>query len=219
MPKAKAKKEEILTIKMLRSWSPCESGYHRYCTLFPKGETLQAAMDGLIADDHDDWAYWLFCEARKRNLFEDTTARGYRNSGDLNSGNRNSGDLNSGDRNSGDLNSGNRNSGYLNSNDPPVLRVFEKDCPTDVWDNAYKPSFLWFDLTYWVSETEMTDADKAADPNFFVRGGQLRKRDFKEAFKLSWDNADKTDRERVRELPNFDAEIFFKISGIDLRGK
>ncbi len=28
---------------------------------------------------------------------------------------------------------------------------------------------------------------------------------------------DTTDRERVRELPNFDAEIFFKITGIDLR--
>ena len=170
------------------------------------------SVDGLIADNHDDWAYWLFCEARKRNLFNDITINGYRNSGDMNSGNRNSGN-----RNSGDLNSGNRNSGYLNSNDPPVLRVFEKDCPTEVWDRAYKPSFLYFDLTYWVDEKDMTDEEKIADPKFFVRGGQLRKRDFKEAFKLSWDNADKTDRERVRQLPNFDAEIFYKISGIDLR--
>lgn len=63
----------------------------------------------------------------------------------------------------------------------------------------------------------MTDEDKKADPNFYVRGGQLRTRDYKEAFKLSWDNADPEDRIKVKDLPNFDAEVFFEISGIDLR--
>jgi len=78
---------------------------------------------------------------------------------------------------------------------------------------------LFFDLTYWVDESEMTEAEKAADPHFYVRGGQLRKRDYKEAFKLSWENADKENRELIRKLPNFDADIFYEISGIDLRDK
>lgn len=62
----------------------------------------------------------------------------------------------------------------------------------------------------------MSEEDKKNDPGFYVRGGQLRKRDYKEAFKLSWDNADKKDRIRIKELPNFDKDIFKDISGIDI---
>ena len=237
----------MITPELLRSWSPCEDGYRRFCELFPKGADLKTAMDGLIADNHDEWAYWLFCASRDRKLFPEIVSLGYmnsgdrnsgdrnsgnwnsgdrnsgnwnsgdRNSGDWNSGDRNSGDWNSGDRNSGNWNSGDRNSGYMNSDTPKTVRVFGKECPIADWDNAYKPLFLWFDTTYWVSESEMTEAEKTADPGSHYRGGQLRKRDYKEAFQLSWDNADKKDREKVRELPNFCAETFFKISGIDLR--
>jgi hypothetical protein len=89
-------------------------------------------------------------------------------------------------------------------------------CKRSEWENAYKPDFLYFELTYWVYESEMTDADKKADPNFYIRGGQLRTRDYQEAFKLAWDKADKNDRMRIKELPNFDAKIFFEISGIDV---
>jgi len=63
----------------------------------------------------------------------------------------------------------------------------------------------------------MSNEDKISDPMFYIRGGQLRKRDYKEAFRLSWENADKEDRELIRQIPGFDAEIFFDISGIDLR--
>ena len=207
----------MITPELLRSWSPCEDGYRRFCELFPKGADLKTAMDGLIADNHDEWAYWLFCASRDRKLFPEIVSLGYMNSGDRNSGDRNSGNWNSGDRNSGNWNSGDRNSGYMNSDTPKTVRVFGKECPIADWDNAYKPLFLWFDTTYWVSESEMTEAEKTADPGSHYRGGQLRKRDYKEAFQLSWDNADKKDREKVRELPNFCAETFFKISGIDLR--
>ena len=147
---------------------------------------------------------------------------GYRNSGDWNSGNQNSGNENSGSRNSGDensggWNSGDQNSGFFNSITPTEILIFNRLCSREEWLNADKPSFLFFDIAYWVSEDEMTDEEKKADPNFYVRGGQLRKRDYKEAFKLSWNNADAEDRIKVKNLPNFDAEVFFEISGIDLR--
>jgi len=60
------------------------------------------------------------------------------------------------------------------------------------------------------------DEEKAADPGFFVRGGQLRKRDYKEAFRMSWEKADPSDRIRVKDLPNFDPGIFLEITGIDV---
>jgi len=121
---------------------------------------------------------------------------GYSNSGNRNSGNRNSGDWNSGNRNSGDWNSGDWNSssyesGAFNSIQSDTIRVFNIDCLRSEWEAAYKPDFLYFtpckDMTY------------------------------KDSFIKSWKDADKTDRERVKDLPNFDASVFFKISGIDLR--
>ena len=146
---------------------------------------------------------------------------GHRNSGDRNSGNWNSGHWNSGDRNSGNWNSGNWNSGDLNSGffnttEPKDILVFGKLINKKDFDNCYKPSFLYFELTYWVDESSMTDEDKIKDPMFYVRGGQLRKRDYKEEFKLSWDKADKNDRIRIKDIPNFDKQMFFEISGIDV---
>jgi hypothetical protein len=212
----------IITHEMLKSWDACEDGYNRFCELFPNGADLKTAIDGLVNDGHDSWGYWLFNKCRDNNLFNDLIALGYRNTGDWNTGDcntgyRNTGDCNTGYRNTGGWNTGDCNTGFFNTITPDTILIFNKECSLRVWEEAKKPNFLYFNVTYWVDESNMTDDDKIADPNFHIRGGQLRKRDYKEAFKLSWDNADKVNRELVRQLPNFDASIFFEISGIDLR--
>ncbi|MGB4106616.1 MAG: pentapeptide repeat-containing protein, partial [Alphaproteobacteria bacterium] len=138
------------------------------------------------------------------------------NSGHRNSGHRNSGHRNSGDWNSGDWNSGHRNSGYFNTNTPESILVFNKPCDVAVWDESYKPRFLYIDLTVWISENEMTDQEKIDNPKFFVAGGYLKKRDYREVFQESWNKSDKEDRDKVRQLPNFDAALFKEITGIDV---
>ena len=147
---------------------------------------------------------------------------GYRNSGDWNSGNWNSGDQNSGNRNSGNQNSGNWNSGYRNSGffntiTPDEIFIFNKWCKRKDWEACYKPKFLYFSVTIWISEEEMTDQQRIDNPKFYVSGGYLKTLSYKEAFKKSWDNALKEDRELLFKLPNFDADIFLEISGIDVR--
>ena len=122
------------------------------------------------------------------------------NSGDWNSGNWNSGDSNSGDWNSGYSNSGNRNSGdwnlcnyetgCFNTKQKKTIRVFNKKCDRDEWDKAYKPSFLYFNI----------DKDIG----------------YKKSFQKSWDEAEPSDRERIKDLPNFDADVFYELSGIRL---
>ena len=207
----------MITHELLRSWSPCKEGYQRFCELFPNGATLQDAIDGLVSDGHDDWGWWLFNACRNAGLFQEITGRGYRNSGYRNSGHGNSGDGNSGDRNSGGWNSGDGNSGYFNPDSPSVVRVFGQDCRTDLWDSAYKPMFLRFSMRGWVGSDEMTDEEKLDNPLHTITGGILRVYGYKEAFQRSWEKADHVDRIRVKDLPNFDAEIFYQISGIDLR--
>ncbi len=162
---------------------------------------------------------------------------GDRNSGDWNSGDRNSGDLNSGDRNSGDWNSGNLNSGNWNSGDrnsgdwnrgyretgifnttEGTLRLFNQ--PTDLkWDDITHPNFYEFYLNKWIPESDMTDEEKKADPQFFVREGYLKTYTWEEAWANYWKDTTEEDRQRVLNLPNFDATVFKEITGISVNEK
>ena len=154
---------------------------------------------------------------------------GKTNTGNSNSGNWNSGHRNSGYWNSGNRNSGHRNSGYWNACDyetgafnteqSDTIRVFNKPCSRKEWEEADKPSFLYFDLCVWVEEGDMTDEEKKAYPQSHVRGGYLKTLGYKEAFQKSWDEADEEDRAKLFKLPNFDAEVFKEISGIDVTRK
>ena len=146
------------------------------------------------------------------------------NSGDMNSGDRNSGDWNSGDRNSGYMNSGDRNSGYMNSGDwnscdyesgsfnskiSETLRIFNKECSREKWKNAEKPNFIYFDLIEWVADDTKTEQ------------GYLKTYEYKEAWKRSWEKAKEKENweeeyDKLINLPNFDKEVFFEITGIDV---
>ena len=139
---------------------------------------------------------------------------GYYNSGNYNSGYHNSGNWNSGYYNSGDWNSGHWNSGYFNT-DTPLIRIFNKD--TDVErGNINFPSFLYFDLTIWVSHDTATDEEKRLHKTEIETcGGFLKTLGYKEAFRLAWDKADKEEHKQLLELPNWNNEIFKEISGID----
>jgi hypothetical protein len=147
---------------------------------------------------------------------------GYRNSGDCNSGNCNSGDRNSGNHNSGNHNSGSHNSGNWNSgdcnsgyfnSDSPKIRIFNKETKNQ---NIEFPKFLYFDLTVWVSHDTATEKEKKEhSKEIEITGGFLKTLDYKEAFKLAWDKADKSEHKKLLSLPNWNNEIFKEISGID----
>jgi len=136
------------------------------------------------------------------------------NSGSWNSGDGNSGSRNSGDGNSGSWNSGNWNSGYFNTNTPTV-RMFNGDTLYHAEDIDF-PSFLYFDLTVWVSHDTATEEEKREHKEEIETcGGYLKTLEYKEAFRLAWDKASKEEHKKLLALPNWDNEIFKEISGID----
>lgn len=158
---------------------------------------------------------------------------GYWNSGGCNSGNRNSGDrnsghFNSGHFNSGDLNSGNSNSGIANKCDfsngifcnesDMNIRIFNK--PSCMSLNDFYRSRYWeamcsasFDLTEWVY---YTDEEKAVDPEKERKGGYLKTYTYEEAWANWWAKLSEKDKQIIKEIPNFDPEIFKDITGIDV---
>ena len=143
------------------------------------------------------------------------------NSGDWNSGDRNSGNWNSGDRNSGNWNSGDWNSGYWNSGDwnscnysngvfcnqeDKDIRVFNKPSGMSLeefWDSKYYEALKSepLELTYWDNENK-----------------KLKCRSYKDACAIWWSKLTEENKKIIQEIPNFDPEIFFDITGIDVKG-
>ena len=143
---------------------------------------------------------------------------GYRNSGDFNSGNFNSGYFNSGYRNSGYFNSGDFNSGYFNSNAPKV-RLFNKD--SDLEFNCKELNKLHLiilrnlkTVCAWIEEAKMTDEEKKNNPTYKTTGGYLKKRDYKYCWSKFWEKITQEEKDFIKSLPNFNAEIFEEITGI-----
>ena len=62
----------------------------------------------------------------------------------------------------------------------------------------------------------MTDQEKVDHKDFHVTGGYLKTLEYKEAWQKAWDGADTEDREKIFNLPNFDAEVFKELTGIDV---
>ena len=138
------------------------------------------------------------------------------NTGNRNTGNWNTGDWNTGNWNTGNWNAVDREAGHFNTVESDTIRVFNKEVKKRVWNEADKPSFLYFDLTIWIDSKCMTDEEKNSHPTYETTGGYLKDLDYKEAFQASYEKASEEEKQMLLNLPNFDADVFFDISGIDV---
>ena len=166
------------------------------------------------------------------NLNSGNKNSGYLNSGHSNSGNYNSGDLNSGNANSGYLNSGDNNSGNANSGDwnkcdgsngifcteEPTIRIFDKD--TDMTLNEFRKSkygkalrSVKLKLTEWIKYTE---EEMKEDDYKKAKKGYLKEYSYKEACANWWSELTEENKEIIISIPNFDAEKFYEITGINI---
>ena len=145
---------------------------------------------------------------------------GNRNSGDCNSGNRNSGNRNSGDWNSGDWNNTNFSNGCFNTQEPKIL-LFNK--PSD-WtyrdwlnsDARYILNQIPRNVVEWVYSSDMTEEEKKSYPSYETTGGYLKILDEKDCSQIWWDGLSSEYRNIIVSLPNFNAEIFEKCTGIKI---
>jgi len=139
------------------------------------------------------------------------------NSGDLNSGDRNSGDRNSGYLNSGDLNSGDRNSGvFCNKQRKDAILFFNKESSWtwDDWFNSRQYRILQLQLTTWIDFSDMSDEEKKANPNAHITDGYLKVYEYKEAWANLWAKLSDEEKQSIKELPNYDSDVFEFITGI-----
>jgi hypothetical protein len=62
----------------------------------------------------------------------------------------------------------------------------------------------------------MSNKEKKDNPKYFVTKGYLKTIPRKEAFAIAWNGLTEKQKEEVQQLPNFDAVVFFDITGIDV---
>ena len=99
--------------------------------------------------------------------------------------------------------------------DEPLVRIFGKETQTKRDDLSF-PSFFYFDLNTWINESDMSDKEKEAYPSYVTCGGYLKCREYKQAWRESWDKATSEDKKKVMDLPNWNNGMFKTISGIDV---
>ena len=182
-----------------------------------------------------------YCNTGNCNTGDRNT--GYCNTGDCNTGDYNTGNCNTGYCNTGNYNTGNRNTGYCNTGDYNTgncntgyynscngsngifcnkedenIRIF--NIPSGVSLTEFRNSKYYyaltssrFVLTEWI---EYTDEEKKKSERKALDGGYLKEYTYKEACANWWNNMSEENKEIVKSIPNFDADVFEDITGIKI---
>lgn len=134
--------------------------------------------------------------------------------GICNTGNRNTGDCNTGDWNSASFSNG------VSCTEEPEILIFNKPSGMTFrqWRNSAACHLLnqiQFMPNVWVWADDMTDEEKEAHPEYKTTGGFLKVLDTSDCCVRLWESLDEYQRNIIRSIPNFDAAIFKRITGID----
>ena len=138
---------------------------------------------------------------------------GYRNTGDCNTG-----DYNTGNCNTGDWNKSSFNTGCFNTEEQKIM-LFNKPSSMTYceWVDSDARDLLNQipkNVVEWIYEENMTDTEKAAHPTYETTGGYLKVLDEFECGQLWWNGLSDHQKNIIKEIPNFDADIFFQCTGI-----
>lgn len=102
--------------------------------------------------------------------------------------------------------------GYQKNN-----QIFNTQVTSEEWDRAINslPEIRVL-ITKWVDKKDMTKQEKSDHSVYEEIGGYLKRYTYEEAWATWWENASKTDRQAILDLPHFNAEIFEDITGIEV---
>ena len=78
-------------------------------------------------------------------------------------------------------------------------------------------SCINFRPTDWILSSEMSDVEKTEHPEYETTGGYLKIRDNADCCKEWWGSLSKDEKQVIMNIPNFDADKFFEITGIKVR--
>ena len=110
------------------------------------------------------------------------------NTGDCNTGNWNTGNRNTGNWNTGDWNTGHNNTGSFNTKTAEYYELFNQKITKKEYENISFPNYFYFELE--------------------------KNKTYKECWNKSFKKATLEEIEQTIKLPNFNYEVFWKVTGI-----
>ena len=134
----------------------------------------------------------------------------------VNEGKDNTGLCNTGNRNTGDWNTTKYSSGVFCTEIPKAL-IFDK--PSDLtlenwWNSDARYLLSQIQTISWVDSSDMTIQEKELHPEHETTGGFLKTVHLVEAAEKWWNELSDKNKQIIRNIPNFDSEKFYKITGI-----
>ena len=196
------------SLSKVNEFYSCKDEDNRYCIIEVLGQFCES--DDKCGSNHIKIVREITGEELKIAKGLTGGNAGLFNSGDLNSGDRNSGDRNSGYLNSGIFNKTNGSNGVFCNKEPKIC-IF--NIQTDwtlsefyrsrYWDAIYSSDFP---LTEW--------KNKEVAPENGV-DGELVVNTYEDACRRWWDGMSDKSKKIIKQIPNFDIDVFCDITGID----
>ena len=138
------------------------------------------------------------------------------NTGDWNTGNCNTGDWNTGNRNTGACNTGNRNTGDYNTGDWNSCNYSSGFfCTTEPKIHLFNKATS-MTVSEFLNSKYYTALNSSSFNLVYIENEKVKERAYKEACALWWENMSDENKEIIKSIPNFDAEIFKEITGIEV---
>lgn len=163
------------------------------------------------------------CNTGNRNAGSRNTGdrnTGNWNIGDCNTGDYNAGNYNIGDRNTGDWNKSSYNTGCFNTEEQKIM-LFNKPsnmtyCEWMDSEARYLLNLMPKGVVEWVYEMDMTDEEKEQHPSYETTGGYLKVLNESECGQIWWNGLSDHQKNVIKAIPNFNAEIFEQCTGIKI---
>ena len=201
--------------------SVCNRGFHfckqakdcfNYYTFDPNNKVAEVIALGEVAEEGDKCCTNIIKIEREITWEEVLTI--------VNTGKACTGLCNSGDCNSGDWNKTNFSAGVFCTEQPKLI-MFNK--PTEMTFDQWRCSDacilldrINFRPTKFIWSDDMTDEEKTTHPDWETTQGYLKKLDISECCHDWWMNLNMNEKCIIQNMPNFDAEIFEAITGIQV---
>lgn len=148
--------------------------------------------------------------------------KGHCNSGNCNLGNGNTGNNNLGNNNTGDYNISSCNTGCFNTIEHKIMMFNQpSDWTYSDWTNSEAYRILQGmpqkETTKYIWYCDMTDKEKEDHPESEITHGYLKVTNNLKTVQGWWNKLPKSNKNAILSLPNFDADIFHKCTGIDVK--
>ena len=102
------------------------------------------------------------------------------------------------------------------------LKFFDKETEMtfEQWRNSeacWLMNRIDFRPADWIWSNKMSDVEKIEHPEHETTGGYLKIRDNTDACTEWWNGLSQKEKQVIMNIPNFDADKFFEITGIKVR--